>query len=126
MYVSIKVQLSIIYLIKIFKIKLNIIYLKLKTSFLIFLILVRCIQDKDEPERWADLKRQEAEYERRRAALAAYHESVRHAQAVQIDDIPLPTLQVNNCHDYTSSYLTVAISQVDMMKYNDPHSESKS
>lgn len=59
-----------------------------------FLYMRRFLQDKDEPERWSELKRQEAEYERRRAQLAAYHESVRHAQAVQVDDIPLPTLQV--------------------------------
>ncbi|GBP95627.1 WW domain-binding protein 11 [Eumeta japonica] len=50
--------------------------------------------DKDDPEKWVDLKRQEMEYEKRRAHLISYYESVKHAQSVQIDDIPLPTLQV--------------------------------
>ncbi|XP_072947433.1 uncharacterized protein [Epargyreus clarus] len=50
--------------------------------------------DKDDPEKWVDLKRQEMEYEKRRAHLISYYESVKHAQSVQIDEIPLPTLQV--------------------------------
>ncbi|KAJ8713346.1 hypothetical protein PYW07_013716 [Mythimna separata] len=50
--------------------------------------------DKDDPEKWVDLKRQEMEYEKRRAHLISYYESVKHAQSVQVDDIPLPTLQV--------------------------------
>ncbi|CAH4028820.1 WW domain-binding protein 11 [Pieris brassicae] len=49
---------------------------------------------KDDPEKWVDLKRQEVEYEKRRAHLISYYESVKHAQSVQVDDIPLPTLQV--------------------------------
>lgn len=52
-------------------------------------------QDKDDPEKWVELKRQEMEYEKRRAHLISYYESVKHAQSVQVDDIPLPTLQVN-------------------------------
>lgn len=35
------------------------------------------------------------EYEKRRAHLISYYESVKHAQSVQVDDIPLPTLQVS-------------------------------
>ncbi|CAH1638817.1 unnamed protein product [Spodoptera littoralis] len=50
--------------------------------------------DKDDPEKWVDLKRQEMEYEKRKAHLISYYESVKHAQSVQVDDIPLPTLQV--------------------------------
>lgn len=50
--------------------------------------------DKDEPEKWVDLKRQEMEYEKRRAHLISYYESVKHAQSVQLDDIPLPAIQV--------------------------------
>lgn len=34
------------------------------------------------------------EYDKRRAHLISYYESVKHAQSVQVDDIPLPTLQV--------------------------------
>ncbi|XP_032520675.2 WW domain-binding protein 11 [Danaus plexippus] len=50
--------------------------------------------DKDDPEKWVELKKQEMEYETRRAHLISYYESVKHAQSVQVDDIPLPTLQV--------------------------------
>ncbi|XP_048487770.1 WW domain-binding protein 11 [Plutella xylostella] len=50
--------------------------------------------DKDEPEKWVDLKRQEMEYEKRRAHLMSYYESVKHAQSVQVDDIPLPAIQI--------------------------------
>ncbi|XP_041987497.1 WW domain-binding protein 11 [Aricia agestis] len=50
--------------------------------------------DKDDPEKWVELKRQEMEYEKRRAHLISYYESVKHAQSVQVDDIPLPTLQI--------------------------------
>ncbi|KAK3925665.1 Protein EARLY FLOWERING 5 [Frankliniella fusca] len=46
--------------------------------------------DKDDPERWAELKTQEADYEKRRAALLQYYEAVRHAQQVQVEEIPLP------------------------------------
>lgn len=46
--------------------------------------------DKDDPERWAELKTQEADYEKRRTALLQYYEAVRHAQQVQIEEIPLP------------------------------------
>lgn len=41
---------------------------------------------------WAELKRKEVEYDRRRNKKVQYFESVRHAQTVQIDDIPLPQM----------------------------------
>nr|CAD7447537.1 unnamed protein product [Timema bartmani] len=49
--------------------------------------------DKDDPDKWSELKRMEVEYEKRRQILVTYAESVRHAQSVQVDDIPLPSLQ---------------------------------
>ncbi|XP_063239656.1 WW domain-binding protein 11 [Bacillus rossius redtenbacheri] len=55
---------------------------------------VMCMYDKDDPDKWAELKRLELDYEKRRTALVSYAESVRHAQQVQVDDIPLPTLQL--------------------------------
>lgn len=55
-------------------------------------------KDKDEPEKWVDLKRQEMEYEKRRAHLISYYESVKHAQSVQLDDIPLPAIQVSKSY----------------------------
>ncbi|ETN64780.1 hypothetical protein AND_003461 [Anopheles darlingi] len=45
----------------------------------------------DDPELWADLKRKEVDYEKRRNKRIQYYESVRHAEQVQVDDIPLPS-----------------------------------
>ncbi|XP_063535524.1 WW domain-binding protein 11 [Cydia strobilella] len=56
--------------------------------------------DKDDPEKWVELKRQEMEYEKRRAHLISYYESVKLAQSVQVDDIPLPTLQMPENYVY--------------------------
>lgn len=50
------------------------------------------MQHNDDPELWAELKRKEVEYEKRRNKKVQYYESVRHAQTVQIDDIPLPQM----------------------------------
>lgn len=41
-----------------------------------------------------ELKRSQAEYERRRNQLVAFYESVKHAQQVSVDEIPLPSIQV--------------------------------
>uniref|UniRef100_A0A1B6E2F0 Wbp11/ELF5/Saf1 N-terminal domain-containing protein n=1 Tax=Clastoptera arizonana TaxID=38151 RepID=A0A1B6E2F0_9HEMI len=49
---------------------------------------------KEDPDKWEELKRAEAEYEKRRYALSTYCEAVRYAQQVQIDDIPLPIAQL--------------------------------
>ncbi|XP_014219805.1 WW domain-binding protein 11 [Copidosoma floridanum] len=45
---------------------------------------------KDDQEKWVELKEQMIQYERRRIELVSYFEAVRHAQQVQIDEIPLP------------------------------------
>lgn len=45
---------------------------------------------------WGELKRKEVDYELRRAKKLQYFESVKHAQSVQIDDIPLPQLPTTN------------------------------
>lgn len=52
------------------------------------------MQDKDDPDKWIELKRMEMEYEKRRVALVTFAESVRHAQQVQVDEIPLPSHQL--------------------------------
>ncbi|KAG4079148.1 hypothetical protein HA402_001119 [Bradysia odoriphaga] len=46
----------------------------------------------DDPELWAELKRKEVEYEKRRNKKVQYFESVKHAQTVQVDEIPLPQM----------------------------------
>lgn len=45
----------------------------------------------DEPEQWSEYKRKEVEYEKRRYKRVQYYESVRHAEQVALDDIPLPS-----------------------------------
>lgn len=52
------------------------------------------MQHNDDPELWADLKRKEVEYEKRRNKKVQYFESVKHAQTVQVDEIPLPQMSV--------------------------------
>lgn len=49
-------------------------------------------QHSDNPEVWGDLKRKELDYELRRAKKEQYFESVKTAQSVAIDEIPLPQL----------------------------------
>lgn len=49
------------------------------------------MQHTDEPELWAEMKRKEVEYEKRKFKRVQYYESVRHAEQVQIDEIPLPS-----------------------------------
>lgn len=45
----------------------------------------------EDAELWSDLKRKEVEYEKKRNKRISYYESVRQAQAIQVDDIPLPS-----------------------------------
>lgn len=45
----------------------------------------------DDPDLWGELKRKEVDYEKRRNKRIQYYESVRHAEQVQVDDIPLPS-----------------------------------
>lgn len=51
---------------------------------------MRLLQE-EEPEHWSEIKRKEIEYEKRRYKLVQYYESVRHAEQVSIEDIPLPS-----------------------------------
>lgn len=51
-------------------------------------------KNKDDPEKWVELKRSQAEYERRRGQLVTFYESVKHAQQVSVDEIPLPAIQI--------------------------------
>lgn len=46
--------------------------------------------EKEDPEYWAEIRRNEAEYEKRRHHTIIYYESVKHAEEVTVDDIPLP------------------------------------
>lgn len=45
--------------------------------------ITKIFQIKEDPEKWEELKRAEAEYEKRRVTMATYSEAVRHAQQVQ-------------------------------------------
>jgi len=52
------------------------------------------LYEKEDPEQWRELRRLEGEYEMKRNFLVQYFESVRHAQQVQVEDIPLPAMQM--------------------------------
>lgn len=45
----------------------------------------------DDPELFSEMKRKEVEYEKRKHKRVQYFESVRHAEQVSIEDIPLPS-----------------------------------
>ncbi|XP_057657613.1 WW domain-binding protein 11 [Diorhabda carinulata] len=47
---------------------------------------------KDDQEKWSDLKRKQNEYEQKRNQLVTFYESVKSAQQVTVDEIPLPQL----------------------------------
>ncbi|XP_028140988.1 WW domain-binding protein 11 [Diabrotica virgifera virgifera] len=47
---------------------------------------------KDDPEKWVDLKRRQTEYEQKKNQLVVFYESVKSAQQVTVDEIPLPQL----------------------------------
>ena len=48
------------------------------------------LYEKEDPEYWGHIRRMEADYEKKRLGLIEYYDSVRHAQAVVVDEIPLP------------------------------------
>lgn len=50
------------------------------------------LQHNDDIELWNELRRKEHEYEKRRTKRVQYFESVRTAQTVSIEDIPLPDM----------------------------------
>lgn len=52
------------------------------------------LYEKENPEYWVEIRRMEGDYEKKRQALIEYFESVRHAQAVTVDEIPLPNLDM--------------------------------
>ncbi|XP_071568847.1 uncharacterized protein [Temnothorax nylanderi] len=68
---------------------------------------------KDDQEKWAELKDQLIQYERRRIDLVSYFEAVRHAQQVQVDEIPLPSAANDISRMYPGS-LTSQIPLPDM------------
>lgn len=61
-------------------------------SSIINSILFNIKQHTDDPELWAELKRKEVDYEKRRNKKVQYFESVKHAQSVQVEEIPLPQM----------------------------------
>ncbi|KAL3285095.1 hypothetical protein HHI36_019219 [Cryptolaemus montrouzieri] len=58
---------------------------------------------KDDSEKWADLKRKQTDYEHKRNQLVAFYESVKSAQQVQVDEIPLPQLPQQQPQNITAS-----------------------
>ncbi|XP_057341508.1 WW domain-binding protein 11-like [Microplitis mediator] len=68
---------------------------------------------KDDQEKWIELKEQLIQYERRRVDLVTYFEAVKHAQQVQIDEIPLPSTNSDIPRNFPGS-LTSQIPLPDM------------
>ncbi|XP_060519851.1 WW domain-binding protein 11 [Cylas formicarius] len=56
---------------------------------------------KDDPEKWSELRKRQSEYEHKRNQLVSFYESVKSAQQVTVDEIPLPQLpqQASNVHN---------------------------
>ena len=52
------------------------------------------LYEKENPEYWVEIRRKVSEYEKKRATLIEYYEAVKHAQAVTVDEIPLPNLDM--------------------------------
>lgn len=52
------------------------------------------LYERENPEYWVEIRRMEGDYEKKRLALIEYFDSVRHAQAVTVDEIPLPNLDM--------------------------------
>jgi WW domain-binding protein 11 len=50
------------------------------------------LYEKEEPNQWTQIKAMEVQYEKRRAELIIYCESVKHTQTVNLEEIPLPNL----------------------------------
>jgi len=48
--------------------------------------------EKDLPEQWAELRKLWANYQSRKIEVVKYYESVKNAQAVTVDEIPLPNM----------------------------------
>ena len=61
------------------------------------------LYEKEDPTQWTQIKALEVQYEKRRAELIIYSESVKHAQSVVLDEIPLPNLSVDSASDPSSS-----------------------
>ncbi|KAH1010098.1 hypothetical protein HUJ05_004452 [Dendroctonus ponderosae] len=51
---------------------------------------------KDDQDKWSDLKKRQSEYEAKKSQLVSFYESVKTAQSVTVDDIPLPQLPQQN------------------------------
>ncbi|KAF5272785.1 hypothetical protein FQA39_LY07812 [Lamprigera yunnana] len=47
---------------------------------------------RDDTDKWTDLKRKQADYEHKRNQIVAFYESVKTAQQVSVDEIPLPQM----------------------------------
>ncbi|KAK9882703.1 hypothetical protein WA026_022754 [Henosepilachna vigintioctopunctata] len=58
---------------------------------------------KDDSEKYSDLKRKQTDYEHKRNQLVAFYESVKSAQQVQVDEIPLPLLPQQQPQNTTAS-----------------------
>ena len=54
------------------------------------------LYEKEEPAEWTKIKAMEVQYEKRRAELIIYCESVKHTQTVNLEEIPLPNIDAGS------------------------------
>ncbi|CAG0905881.1 unnamed protein product [Cyprideis torosa] len=77
------------------------------------------LYSKEDPAQWAELRKKELRYEKRRLHMMRFFESVRHAQQVEVDSILLPSAvgtegcgrwRTSLCHQPTSHCLRASSS----------------
>ncbi|KAA0201292.1 hypothetical protein HAZT_HAZT010556 [Hyalella azteca] len=81
------------------------------------------LYEKENPEYWVEIRRMVAEYEKKRETLLEYYEAVKHAQAVTVDEIPLPNLDMPSIH-HPDVYDGIELPPAVPMDASGPHNES--
>ncbi|XP_059478068.1 WW domain-binding protein 11 isoform X2 [Neocloeon triangulifer] len=52
------------------------------------------LYNKEDPDKWVEMRKLEMEYDKRRALLIQFYESVKYAQNVSVNEIPLPSINI--------------------------------
>ncbi|CAB3382192.1 Hypothetical predicted protein [Cloeon dipterum] len=52
------------------------------------------LYNKEDPDKWMEMRKLEMEYDKRRAMLIQFYESVKYAQNVSVNEIPLPSINI--------------------------------
>lgn len=82
--------------------------------------------ERENPDYWAEIRRLEVDYEKKRMARIEYYEAVKHAQAVTVDEIPLPNLDMPSVPGESVDGLTMDPSYIPNASIIPTHSILKS